>query len=385
MQALLNDYRRFLGAFCIAMTIGLLFVGLWPFAFSPKNRAYWFSDGKGLYFDGKKRHWKLSVGGIAYSPSLISSLQIPPTEKGSFTIAIHLQPAEEVTGGVPQILSLVEKSGHEVLHLGQWKQSLIVRWFSSEQGGRRKLREIGVGGALLKEKARWLTIASDQAGTTIYVDGEVAKRFQGTALLAKGSSIRGYYVVLGNSPEAKSPWTGTIMALALYERSLSEGKVFESWKRSKESFNDSNIAHDGLISAFNFKEGEGTRVSDLSGNGNAIVVPARIAFKSRMLEWPDKRFRSSASMVEDMVANVFGFVPFGFVFLLWLRGTKRWNRRRSYLFVILIGGLIGLGIEMAQAFIPARDSSLADVICNTVGTMLGVMGFHFFCGSKWGQ
>ena len=385
VKTLLTKSRRLLGALCIVVTIGLLFLGLWPFDFFPKNRASWVSDGKGLYFDGTKRNWKLSRGGIAYLSSLSGSEQNPLPEKGSFTIAIYLQPEKEVTSGVPRILSLVEKSGKVVLYLGQWKQSLIVRWFSSEQRGRRKFREIGVGEALLNEKAQWLMIISDQAGTTITIDDEIEKHFQGTVLLAEGSSIRDYNVVLGNSPEANRPWTGTILALVLYERSLDIKKVSKDWILSKESLNDSDISHDGLISAFNFEGEEGTRDFDLSGNGNVIVVPTRIASKVRMLEWPDRIFRTRASMVKDIVVNVLGFIPFGFVLLLWFKDTKRWNHRHPYLVVILIGGLISLGIEMAQAFIPVRVSSLADVICNMVGTVLGIMGLYFFCNTKKGQ
>ncbi|MCJ7580078.1 MAG: VanZ family protein [Candidatus Aminicenantes bacterium] len=375
MKKLLKKRRKFLGAYCIFITIGLLFVGLWPFDFSPKNKAFWVSNGKGLYFDGKKRNWKLSVGSIAYLSSLSSSWQIPMAGKGSLTIAIHLQPEEDTNGGVPHILSLVEKSGKVVLYLGQWKQSLIVRWFSSKQKSSRDLREISVGKALLKEKSQWLMIVSNQKETTLYVGDEIEERFPGTSLLTEGSSVRDYKVVLGNSPEANSPWTGTILDLALYDRSFDKKKVFELLKGS---FLDVNSDLDGLISAFNFEGEEGARNSDISGNGNVIVVPKQIISKGKVLEWPDKIFRTNNSIVIDLVVNVCGFIPFGFLLLLWFKDTKRWNHRYNFLIVILIGGLISLGIEMSQVYIPARDSSLADVLYNTVGTLLGCVGLYLF-------
>ncbi|MCJ7581133.1 MAG: hypothetical protein MUP98_11445, partial [Candidatus Aminicenantes bacterium] len=304
--------RRLLGAFSIVMILGLFFVGLWPFDFSPKNRASWAAGGSGLYFDGMKRNWKLSVGGIAYLSSLSGSEQNPHPGKGSFTLAIYLQPENNVTSGVPHIFSLVEKTGKVVLYLGQWKQSLIVRWFSPEQKGRRKFQEISVGEALLEEKAQWLTIVSDQAGTTISIDDALEKHFQGKALLAEGSSIRDYNVVLGNSSEANRPWTGTILALTLYEQSLEKKKVSMNWKLLKESLKYSDIAYDGLISAFNFEGDEGTCDIDLSGNGNVLAVPAQISSKGRMLEWPINIFQTRASMVKDIIINVFGFIPLGF-------------------------------------------------------------------------
>lgn len=377
-NTLLTKSQRFLGALCIVVIIGLFIVGLWPFDFSPKNRASWVSDGKGLYFDGEMNSWKFSVGGIAYLSSLSGIEHNPPPENGTFTVKIYLHPEKEVTSGIPHILSFVEKSGKDVLYLGQWKQSLIVRWFESEQPGRRRFREIGVYEGLLIDKARWLTVVSDQAGTTVYVDDGIEEYFDGKSLLAEGSSIRDYNVVLGNSPQADRPWTGTIHSLALYERSLDKEKVSGDWTHSKDSLTDAEIALDGLICAFNFAGEEGARDFDLSGNGNVLVVPKQIAFKGRMLEWTYRFFRSKGPMIKDIAINVFGFIPLGFLLLLWFRGTQRWNRRYSYLVVILIGGLISLGIEMAQAFIPVRVSSLADLLCNLAGTVLGIMAFYFF-------
>ncbi|MCJ7580031.1 MAG: VanZ family protein, partial [Candidatus Aminicenantes bacterium] len=120
-------------------------------------------------------------------------------------------------------------------------------------------------------------------------------------------------------------------------------------------------------------------------NGNVLAVPAQISSKGRMLEWPINIFQTRASMVKDIIINVFGFIPLGFFLLLWFKGTKRWTYRYSILVVVLIGGLISLGIEMTQVFIPARVSSLFDVVWNMAGTVLGVLGIFFFATLKKGK
>ncbi|MFC2168325.1 VanZ family protein [Acidobacteriota bacterium] len=380
MNPLFKDLKNFLGIFCIILTIGLIFVGLWPFEFSPKNMACWVPDGNGLYFDGKKIKWKFSVGGIAYLSSISGSSQIQLTERGSFTVAIHLQPEKDSSGGVSRILSIVDKSGKESLYLGQWKKSLIVRWFRPERGSRskRKLQEIGVGNVLFKDIDQWLILMSDQAGTDIYVGDKLEKRFQGKALLQKGSSITDYDIVLGNSPRADNPWTGTILSLALLDRSFDIENFPKDWRLSKKNLYDADVQKDGLILAFNFENEEDVRDYDLSGNGNVILIPKRISSIGGILEWPDKVFRTRYSKMKDLVVNVFGFIPFGLFLLLWFKNTKRWNQRFSFLYVILIGGLLSLGIELTQVFIPARYSSLSDLLFNTVGTILGVIGLYFF-------
>ena len=370
--------KRILGIFCMLGTASVLFAGLWPFDLSPKNRAYWLTDGEGLYFDGQRDRWKLSVGGIAYTPSPLSSLKPACSEKGLFTIEILVKPALEVNNGVPHILSLTNDSGKDVFYLGQWKQWFIVRWFSYDQRGKRLMREIGVSDALVKGKTTLLTITSNQESTSIYQDGQLAKRFQGTALIGEKESIRGDSIALGNSRNATSSWTGSILALKLYERELSETEIAQGRKVVTP-----DNAHEGLIASFAFLETRGGSIPDLSGNQNSITVPELITTTNPVLTWPDRNVQNRASLTKDVIVNVLGFVPFGFLLSIWREQTNRSSRWRSCLFTILVGALISLGIEVAQAFIPARDSSMIDLICNTAGAFLGAGFWVLVTGNKY--
>lgn len=351
------------------VTAGLLFVGLWPFDPSPKNRAHWIPNEDGLNFDGQNRRWKLSVGGIAYTPSPLRSQKSDPPEKGSFTIDILLRPSLEVTNGVPHILAFIDSSGKEAFYLGQWKQSLIVRWFTYDESGRRWKKEIGVRDALIKGKTQGLTLVANQKTCSIYVNGELAKSFQGVSLMGERESIRGCSIILGNSREVKSPWTGSILALRLYERALSEREI----EGNREGMTGSD-SREGLIASFALAKSHSTSIPDLSGNKNTLSVPGRVTMTNPVLAWPDWRNQKDSSPAGDIVVNILGFVPFGFLFAFWreqAHGSRRW---RSLLLAVLVGTLISLGIEVGQAFIPVRDSSMVDLICNTGGAVLGVVG-----------
>jgi hypothetical protein len=376
MPPIVKKSRRLRGAAGLAMTIGFLLAGLWPFNFSPKNRASWGSGGNGLYFDGTYGPWKQSVGGIALSKPLMVSSSIPPAEKGSFTIAIQLQPALNATNGVPHILSLVEKSGKELLYLGQWKNTLIVKWFGSEQRGKRTLNGIGAGGALLAGRASRLVLSSNQTNTSLYVNGEPAEDLSGIPVLEENGSIRGCSVFLGNSPDAKNAWTGTILALAVYEKAVPIGRIVEDGKLLTEPAPGGEGAADGLIAAFDLREHRASPIHDSSGNGNSLWVPDRITVKNDVLEWPHPLFPSGPSRLEDVATNILGFVFLGFVYGWWFSYGRYRARARSYLVAVLLGGLVSLAIEVIQARIPARDSSLLDFVCNVVGTMLGVLAYH---------
>jgi len=365
----------------MAMIIGLLLAGLWPFEFSPRNRASWIPEGNGLYFGGQKRFWIHSVGSLAYSRPLTVSSAWPPAKKGEWTIAIEVRPANSETDGIPHFLSMTNKSGEEILYLGQWKTSLIMGWSGSRQESPGRRRNIIVGEALSAERARRLTITSDQTGTAIYVDGALAKRFPEAIVRGEEDTLRGCRIMLGNSPSGRSPWTGTILALALFERSLTKRQVPRTGESPGDESKDFDVPSAGGMASFNFRGGETSLRIDLSGNGNAFVIPARIVFEKRLLAWPGFAEHNSVSMAEDIVANLLGFVPLGFFFSLWLFKFPGWKPRRAYALVILLGGFISLGIETTQAFMPARDSSLLDLLGNISGTLMGVLIFHLLHGS----
>jgi VanZ family protein len=205
-------------------------------------------------------------------------------------------------------------------------------------------------------------------GTTcgIYVNGGLAKSFQDMALIGERESIRGYSLVVGNSREVEGPWTGAVLALKVYERALSEREIEED----HEGMTGSG-SREGLIASYETDKSHRTMIPDLSGNENTLMVPERVALTNSVLAWPDWRNQKDSSPAGDIAVNILGFVPFGFLFAFWREqadGSRRW---RSWLFAILVGGLISLGIEVTQAFIPARDSSMVDVIRNTAGASIG--------------
>jgi hypothetical protein len=67
---------------------------------------------------------------------------------------------------------------------------------------------------------------------------------------------------------------------------------------------------------------------------------------------------------EDAVLNVLLFIPFGFG--LRLRGTSRW---RAWAVTIAVTATV----ELLQIYIPGRDSTLGDVIMNSIGGITGIL------------
>jgi len=94
-----------------------------------------------------------------------------------------------------------------------------------------------------------------------------------------------------------------------------------------------------------------------------------------MLGAPEKDQYFSRGNLMDVAINFLGFVPFGFILTAWLRFSKYISAPIAFWIAILSGFCISLAIELTQAYLPMRDSSLLDVISNTLGTLAGILLF----------
>jgi glycopeptide antibiotics resistance protein len=78
----------------------------------------------------------------------------------------------------------------------------------------------------------------------------------------------------------------------------------------------------------------------------------------------------------DMFNNVLLYVPFGFCVALLLE--QRWGRVTGIVVGTLLGALLSLGLELLQASVVIRVSSLRDLTLNATGSLLGtVLGTVF--------
>jgi glycopeptide antibiotics resistance protein len=92
-----------------------------------------------------------------------------------------------------------------------------------------------------------------------------------------------------------------------------------------------------------------------------------------ILGMPENNQWFSRPNMMDVTINILGFVPFGFFLIAWLVKVRNIPFPRAFGISILLGFSISLMIELTQAYLPMRDSSLLDLINNTLGTVVGAL------------
>jgi len=162
--------------------------------------------------------------------------------------------------------------------------------------------------------------------------------------------------------------------VAIYGRAMSAHEVaegFASWSRGAPECG-------GAVACYRFKKPGGEGLENAAGPNNPLFIPERPAFARNFLspiQMDDRDF-------QDILLNVLGFMSLGILWFRWAVRTFGWSRNKALWTAAACGVLISLAIETTQGFIPSRDSSQRDVVCNTLGGLLGAWVASASSGSE---
>lgn len=241
----------------------------------------------------------------------------------------------------------------------------------NDHNGQLGLNKIGVDIGYERTGIKLLTIISDETGTDVYLDGKLAGRKKDLHLYYPERGEGKTRLILGNSTHGDAPFLGVIAELALFDTAT---KDFEEFPGSSLSGgNESQLSSKSPVPEiwYRFSNPPNGQVRNLASNAYSLKVPTRMTvLKKVFLRWPQLH-PLDLNMKADMVINLIGFMPLGFFLWFTLLWFESFTYNHRWLVSVGVAFAFSLSLEIFQAWIPSRTSSLLDLVLNTVGAGAG--------------
>lgn len=347
-------------------------VGLWPLNFKQINDVRWLSGENGILLNKEGLENKFSDRGIVYSANIIKW----PTEKSSnsYSIEIWLKPLESKDRRLEVILSIYDNQKYERIRLERWRHHLIIEARDDKKSGYNKM---GVRDVFLPGQEVFITISIASRTITLYVNGELKKEITDWPIdQNKGNNLG--WIVMGADSAGGSPWWGEIHGLALYSDTLDAIEIINNYICWHSGNIEKLSEYNDLVSLYSFDEGGGDLINDHTANHNDITIPHTYkTLTHKFLTLPDEYFKLDKSFLSDVIINLAGFIPLGFLLISFL--PKKALLQKWFLILIIVASVsffVSLSIEYLQIYLPQRSSSAIDLIVNTLGGIIGVVLYY---------
>lgn len=232
----------------------------------------------------------------------------------------------------------------------------IQRWNTGDAIEPASRKEMLVANVFRPDRAVLVAAASDGQSTDVYVDGMLAGSNRNFGFAR--ADLAGRRAVF-DAPRSTSSWGGVFRAFAVLETRADAAAVrrhWETWPRL--------LPEDRPAALFVFDEPSGSRLRNTYSGASDLVIPHRYTVLDQV------RLGIPAGIHwKDVVVNIIGFVSIGFLIsaLLTAYGVSR-----PALVALTLNFVLTLVVETIQSLLPTRDSSLADVISNTIGAAAGI-------------
>jgi hypothetical protein len=178
-------------------------------------------------------------------------------------------------------------------------------------------KAVAAGSALRPKERHRVRVVARPEGTIVQVDSGPPRTFDKLGM--RPEWMRGR-LILGNTADGRGAWEGTIY----------------KWS--------------------------------VSGCAGGVEIPPMFKRAHGKVLMPP-----SLQNTRDININILGFIPFGFVFFLYVSRVWPSKPLRAVAVALTVSAAVSLTIELLQVWLPSRTSSSMDLICNILGAMLGVV------------
>jgi hypothetical protein len=278
-----------------------------------------------------------------------------------FTILLSLTTDFTGSNGYARILSYSSNDEQVNFMIGQWKDSIVVKLRAT---GKPEPIHFETEGVLRKGEKGYIAIIFNGEKLLLYHNGRIRNEKK-TGSLSFANWDASYPLVIGSEATGKFPWEGNIYSIKIFDRALLPGEI-------ERLALPAGAQRDGDIPLVDYSFDAGGSVVKDGGRGQPanLVIPKHFKpYKRAFLEKPYGLNEISRN-IRDILINLFGFVPLGFLLSMYLI-QKGLPLRNSLVLSILIWFFLSLMIEVLQAFLPGRSSSMTDLLANTFGAAIG--------------
>jgi VanZ family protein len=304
-----------------------------------------------------------------------------PTQDAAqgFTVEIALRPDNAAQRGFRFIAVVHSGKDESQLLIAQWRDTIIAM-NGDDYDNRRRSPRLTAPIQKFDTGPFLLVVTSNIDGSALYIDGEsVASRTDFT--LRPPTDDTPGRLILGNSVYGDNPWRGMLSGFALHSVSLGEETLqrhLESWRRDKDFAGDDYTSAD---LSYPFSQPGGRVAVDRSANRIELQFPPETTFISPKL-FVSGVDTLSRNALPDIVVNLCGFIPFGFFLVALLAAVSPLALLPAVAATTGIGFTLSLWIELTQAWIPSRTSSLLDLALNVAGVGVGAAACAFLVYAK---
>lgn len=291
-------------------------------------------------------------------------------ETGAVTLELWFETRRRQHYGNNELISLVDRPGVARLLIGQFRGGLLLRGRLDNPTG-DPMRDLYSPFEAIGE-LRHLAVTIGSEGAQVYANGRLTPLALHSTIAEFGVPFGGR-IVLGTTDSGWHEWPLGVFAVAVHERMLTPVELavhaypgFRSAQVGRRADGSSKLEklaeRPGIVALYLFDEGEGSRAASLVREAPDLILPEKLVrpLRSTLLSGSFERRWSP----RDIAQNVLGFLPLGFL-IAWGRG---W---RGVWLAFAGGALLSLGVELAQIWVPGRDSSAIDLICNGSGGLIG--------------
>ena len=339
--------HRVVSVLCLITVCGTLAVGLWPFC-APENEVTWAKNENALRF---------GENGMALSSR---RLDFASANASAGSLEVWVLPTRLWT--TKAILAFYDSQASREFMLEQKDTDLVLRLSDHDRQRLLRIRDV------FRKSAPFISVSSNGGDTRIYIDGQLTLESPDFGLSSRDLSGQ---LIVANAPLFDQSWAGRMKGLAIYASELNAAQVLKQYRdwtlHGQPTFSES----EKVLAVYLFREHQGNTVHNEVPSGVDLTIPRRFMIIDQLrFQSPVSEFYTQGSYLKNVLINVTGFVPLGFMVTLYFAAVRRMSR--AAIAAVLVGAAVSFTIEYFQSFLPTRYSGWTDIITNTVGTAIGV-------------